>query len=1351
MKDKFPRDGNSIALAADRSPRIKRAKLTSDLDSNQENYLSGNSPSLGGHNVKMASSGSAEDYSNAEGDSAAQITVGFDNLGNTCFMNSPLQCLSSLEPLSIDFQTAVAEFGPELRPNSITRLLYLLMKDVRKLDVCPERVRQILVRLRHDINGKFALNTQQDAHELLAELLDRTDEEVKAVMGARQAHSDMASGSAGGAPSTILADSGASSGTPIQSNFMWFYKTSFYFHECKTEITSSQEERDTTLMLALNSDKDYSLQDCIDRYFESSEVEMKCDKCGKDEKATMTRKIVKRPRIFILNLLRYQTDITESKKKMDKVNIPRYMSIAEYCADDVKAPPYMEPVFMLDRMCADDTQHMDQNMSNTLPQEGGHGQDSRHFSFSEKEKPDEVTDGAGQRNGTADDCGADVGVDKKAGDSEHQSKGQNTRLSKGRKVVLSVPDDVQDTKLLVKTLISKFWEVENYIQEYGEEAAMLYVETSAVITEVNSRIERQRKVTEPTNDESGSAANQSDHSPTHQVAVCHLLMNLALGSDEDEIETALDDDHCEMICKDIFLTRYSSYDKEDKKRDHLIENLCLYLAAKKLGIAKPDTPKKTMRSPEAARAGHSTDRVEWKDQSQAESPVDSMVNSPESDDEISFKSLPSKDTEGCAVVDEKRKTEHSQSENLGESSSGNRIITVTSVMPKGREKHRDESKVAGSLAVSTSHHVRAVPAQQEHQYFGLPNVPNFNLIQDRDFSCYTEEELQSVDLASLTEDEMMQYAQALSKLQYVRDQKAKPDDDCPMELCDLSQDEAMSPNISDLANECDHLSEVLQDSSSLGPSPSGMKLTTERNQSSSHTAAVLQQSVFSDACVPTIKEMASTQGNEQPNEVQLTCEENLSDLDEPDGLVQIDTPLIKDYYKSKDVVKTDIKNSLKCHSTPARDDYYYDYGMLNQADFGSQPMDMNMSFPESQSLFCDTPSEAKSERQSPKVLLDKCNTSSENGKSHKKISRLDADNGETVHKSTSDTKCSPSTMTDKLPKSQPDSTDHVVPSSAHPSPRKDSYLFSPSKPNNLTKTRDYSRLRSPSASPRKRNNRTQSRSSSATKKLLFPADERGAKTSANTELESFLDFPKNSFLEVNIDDNFILDRNEDCVITSASVETSRPAAFSPTIRKKLNNSHVISPSVSKHTSKLEPTAAAQPLVESVQAEPAHPKPDAGADSHEPSVSFARVEKFASNEKLQENTNSERSQATGKSRTVRSGCFSSTEEKENDPADLARNKRLENIELGKADFSYRLVGIVNHHGESLYAGHYTAFAYNLSKQKWFYMDDRHTKETTEMTARRDSLNSGYVFFYMDKDLFHEYAEKVGETSAAKFQS
>lgn len=35
------------------------------------------------------------------------------------------------------------------------------MKDVRKLDVCPERVRDILIRLRRDMNVKFAPNTQQ--------------------------------------------------------------------------------------------------------------------------------------------------------------------------------------------------------------------------------------------------------------------------------------------------------------------------------------------------------------------------------------------------------------------------------------------------------------------------------------------------------------------------------------------------------------------------------------------------------------------------------------------------------------------------------------------------------------------------------------------------------------------------------------------------------------------------------------------------------------------------------------------------------------------------------------------------------------------------------------------------------------------------------------------------------------------------------------------------------------------------------------------------------------------------------------------------------------------------------------
>ncbi|CAG5128837.1 unnamed protein product, partial [Candidula unifasciata] len=194
-------------------------------------------------------------------------TVGFENLGNTCFLNAPLQCLSALEPLTLDIQSAVDQYGKEITPDSLTRKLYVLMKDVRRHHVCPEHIKELLIKLRLDMNFKFTPNTQQDAHELLSELLNRVDEEVKAAM---RLHSSRLSVSTRESAVREAPDAGSQVSlldkprleqsalpilmpTPTESNFCWSYRTCIYFHECKTEMVSSQTEQEMTLMLALDS------------------------------------------------------------------------------------------------------------------------------------------------------------------------------------------------------------------------------------------------------------------------------------------------------------------------------------------------------------------------------------------------------------------------------------------------------------------------------------------------------------------------------------------------------------------------------------------------------------------------------------------------------------------------------------------------------------------------------------------------------------------------------------------------------------------------------------------------------------------------------------------------------------------------------------------------------------------------------------------------------------------------------------------------------------------------------------------------------------------------------------------
>lgn len=108
------------------------------------------------------------------------------------------------------------------------------------------------------------------------------------------------------------------------------------------------------------------------------------------------------------------------------------------------------------------------------------------------------------------------------------------------------------------------------------------------------------------------------------------------------------------------------------------------------------------------------------------------------------------------------------------------------------------------------------------------------------------------------------------------------------------------------------------------------------------------------------------------------------------------------------------------------------------------------------------------------------------------------------------------------------------------------------------------------------------------------------------------------------------------------------------------------------------------------------------------------------------------------------AFSSPEEKENKfniNKNLSQKKRTEYIESGNISSSYRLIGIVNHLGNSPNIGHYVSYCYNLYKRRWFHLDDKYTRETNENNAQSDSVTNGYVFFYMDKDLFDKYEEKV----------
>ncbi|XP_018408084.1 PREDICTED: ubiquitin carboxyl-terminal hydrolase 37 [Nanorana parkeri] len=82
----------------------------------------------------------------------------------------------------------------------------------------------------------------------------------------------------------------------------------------------------------------------------------------------------------------------------------------------------------------------------------------------------------------------------------------------------------------------------------------------------------------------------------------------------------------------------------------------------------------------------------------------------------------------------------------------------------------------------------------------------------------------------------------------------------------------------------------------------------------------------------------------------------------------------------------------------------------------------------------------------------------------------------------------------------------------------------------------------------------------------------------------------------------------------------------------------------------------------------------------------------------------------------------------------------NAETGELPHSYRLVSVVSHIGSSSSSGHYISDVCDVKKQAWFTYNDLAVSRTQEITVQSDRDRSGYIFFYMHKDIFDEGVEE-----------
>lgn len=93
----------------------------------------------------------------------------------------------------------------------------------------------------------------------------------------------------------------------------------------------------------------------------------------------------------------------------------------------------------------------------------------------------------------------------------------------------------------------------------------------------------------------------------------------------------------------------------------------------------------------------------------------------------------------------------------------------------------------------------------------------------------------------------------------------------------------------------------------------------------------------------------------------------------------------------------------------------------------------------------------------------------------------------------------------------------------------------------------------------------------------------------------------------------------------------------------------------------------------------------------------------------------------------------------------------NAETGNLPHSYRLISVVSHIGSTSSSGHYISDVYDIKKQSWFTYNDLEVSKIQEAAVQSDRDRSGYIFFYMHKEIFDELLETEKNSQALSVEA
>ncbi|KAK8750764.1 hypothetical protein OTU49_015003, partial [Cherax quadricarinatus] len=217
-----------------------------------------------------------------------KVPHGLPNLGNTCYMNSVLQCLYHSQPLT----QHILSKSPNMLKGKVLSSYDTLVRALSSGKDLHKAVKKLKTTVG-SLDDLFQDYEQKEAHDFMSMMIQWLHDDMVQIQGA------------GGEGET---------GVSLVSKLFHGTHTSTITCPKKEEIICQVSEPFSNLTLAVNKSGCCDLQDLLQKYYREQQIDWECNQCLKEHKCHHSTSLQHLPSILVIHLSRFNKDKPYGKK-----------------------------------------------------------------------------------------------------------------------------------------------------------------------------------------------------------------------------------------------------------------------------------------------------------------------------------------------------------------------------------------------------------------------------------------------------------------------------------------------------------------------------------------------------------------------------------------------------------------------------------------------------------------------------------------------------------------------------------------------------------------------------------------------------------------------------------------------------------------------------------------------------------------------------------------------------------------------------------------------------------------------------------------------------------------------------